>query len=392
MKRKESWSYGQFLTNTSVKIAKNPVPILLIVALIAVIGFQIDPIIPIDANQNDFVPSNMPALIQMNQVTRILGSTTTADFYVQGARVTDLDTLQWIKTFQDYELSHHSEITSATSIVTYIMAYNGGVMPQTQSQVNAALDKMPSSVKDQYLSGSMRGVIAFGMTNLQIPQEEDLKNVMEKDITFLQPPPGITVQPTGSFEVFTGLISGLTSSKDEMTYLGFALIFIFLALVYRHVHAVSPMIPIVFIVGWNSVMMYILGLSYTPLTATLGSMTIGVAAEYTILVMERYSEEEERLHDHIAAIQESVKRIGTAITVSGLATFFGFSALCLSSFPITSNFGISTLIAVGFSLCGAIFIMPAVLSLMGQFTEWLETRKSSSHVTTGSIQNAETPE
>jgi predicted RND superfamily exporter protein len=215
---------------------------------------------------------------------------------------------------------------------------------------------------------------------------------MEKDITFLQPPPGITVQPTGSFEVFTGLISGLTSSKDEMTYLGFALIFIFLALVYRHVHAVSPMIPIVFIVGWNSVMMYILGLSYTPLTATLGSMTIGVAAEYTILVMERYSEEEERLHDHIAAIQESVKRIGTAITVSGLATFFGFSALCLSSFPITSNFGISTLIAVGFSLCGAIFIMPAVLSLMGQFTEWLETRKSSSHVTTGSIQNAETPE
>ena len=56
--------------------------------------------------------------------------------------------------------------------------------------------------------------------------------------------------------------------------------------------------------------------------------------------MERYSEEEDRLHDHIAAIQESVKRIGTAITVSGLATFFGFSALCLSNFPIISNFGI----------------------------------------------------
>jgi hydrophobe/amphiphile efflux-3 (HAE3) family protein len=375
VQKKESWSYGQFLTNTSVKIAKNPVPILLIVALIAVIGFQIDPIIPIDANQNDFVPSNMPALIQMNQVTRILGSTTTADFYVQGARVTDLDTLQWIKTFQDYELSHHSEITSATSIVTYVMAYNGGVMPQSQSQVDAALDKIPQSVKDQYLSGSMRGVIEFGMTNLQIPQEEDLKDVMVKDITFLQPPIGISIQPTGNFEVFTDLIGGLTSSKDEMTYLGFALIFVFLALVYRHIHAVSPMIPIVLIVGWNSVMMYILGLSYTPLTATLGSMTIGVAAEYTILVMERYSEEEERLHDHIAAIQESVKRIGTAITVSGLATFFGFSALCLSSFPITSNFGISTLIAVGFSLCGAIFIMPAVLSLMGKFSEWLDERK-----------------
>ena len=373
--QKSSWSYGRFLTGTSVKIAKNPVPILLIAALIAVIGFQIDPLIAIEANQNNFVPSDMPAKIQMDKVTRVLGSTSTADFYVQGGRVTDLDTIQWMKSFQDYELSHHSEITSSTSIVTYILAYNGGVMPLTQSQLDRVLDTIPSGVKDQYLSGSMRGVMHFGMINLQIPQEENLKKVMVSDIAFLQPPPGISVQPVGVFDIMTTLIGGLSSSKDEMTYLGFALIFVFLALVYRHIHAISPLIPIVLVVGWNSVAMYILGISYSPLTATLGSMTIGVAAEYTILVMERYSEEEERLHDHIAAIQESVNRIGTAITVSGLATFFGFSALCLASFPITSNFGVSTLIAVGFSLIGAIFIMPAVLSLMGQFTEWMEKKK-----------------
>jgi hypothetical protein len=73
-----------------------------------------------------------------------------------------------------------------------------------------------------------------------------------------------------------------------------------------------------------------------------------------------------------------VNKIGTAITISGLATFFGFSALCLSSFPIISNFGITTLIAVGFSLIGAIFIMPAILSVMGDLTERLERRKKHS--------------
>ena len=376
--KKNSWSYGQFLTDTSVKIAKNPVPILLIVVLIAAIGFQLDPLIPIEANQNNFVPSNMPAKILMDKVTSILGSTTTADFYVEGARVTDLDTIQWMKSFQDYELAHHPQITSATSIVTYIMDYNGGVMPQTQSELNAVLERIPSETRDQYISGSMRGAITFGMVNLQIPQEQDLKNQMESDITFLQPPEGISLQPSGDFEVYTSLISGLSSSKDEMTYLGFALIFIFLALVYRHIHALSPLIPIVLIVGWNSVAMYLLGIAYSPLTATLGSMTIGVAAEYTILMMERYAEEEERLGDHMAAIQQSVNRIGTAITVSGLATFFGFSALCLASFPITSNFGVTTLIAVGFSLTGTIFVMPAVLSFVGRFTEWLERRQKKS--------------
>jgi hydrophobe/amphiphile efflux-3 (HAE3) family protein len=376
--KKSSWSYGQFLTDISVKIAKNPIPILLIAGMITLVGFQIDSLIPIETNENSFVPSDMPAKVQMDKVTGILGSTSTADFIIQGNRVTDLDTVQWLKEFQDYELAHHTELTRATSIVTYILAYNGGVMPEDQDQLNAVIEKIPADVKKSYLSGSMEGVIRFNTIKLEMSPLNDLKVQMEKDIKFLEPPMGITLAPVGSFYLFTSLINGLVSSKEAMTYLGLVLVFLFLALVYRHIHAITPLVPIIFIVGWNAVAMYLLGIAYTPLTATLGSMTIGVAAEYTILVMERYAEEEERLHDHIAAIQESVNKIGTAITISGLATFFGFSALCLSSFPIMSNFGITTLIAVGFSLMGAIFIMPAILSVMGDLTERLEQRKKLS--------------
>ncbi len=248
-------------------------------------------------------------------------------------------------------------------------------MPETQDQLDTVLEKIPSDIKKPYLSGSMDAVIQFGTQKLESTEKSSLKEQMVKDIAFLQPPVGIKVEPTGSFDLFTSLMGELSSSKESMTYLGFILVFVFLVLVYRHLHAVSPLVPIVIIIGWNAVAMYTLGIAYNPLTATLGSMTIGVAAEYTILVMERYAEEQERLHDHLAAIQESVNKIGTAITVSGLATFFGFSALCLASFPIISNFGITTLIAVGFSLMGAIFIMPAILSLIGGFTERLEKNK-----------------
>jgi len=372
---RKKWSYANFLTDTSVRIAKNPIPILLVVGLVAVIGFQLDPTIPVQADQNTFVPSDMPAKIQFDKVTRVLGSTSTADFYVQGNRVTDIDTIKWMKNFQDHELASYSQFTSAESIANYVSDYNNGVMPETQSQLDTVLEKIPQDIKDQYLSGSNRGLISFYTVHLQIPEEDDLKKEMINDISFLEPPQGITLTPVGNFSIFTTLIGSLTSSKDEMTYLGFILILIFLVVVYRHFHAVSPLIPIVMVVGCNSLAMYILGMAYTPLTATLGSMTIGVAAEYTILVMERYAEEEEKLHNRISAIKESVQKIGSAITVSGLATFFGFSALCLSSFPIMSNFGVSTLIAVGFSLCGAIFLMPAVLSLIGGFTEWWDERR-----------------
>jgi hydrophobe/amphiphile efflux-3 (HAE3) family protein len=376
--KKSSWSYGQFLTDISVKIAKNPIPILLIAGMVAFVGFQIDPQIPIETSENAFVPSDMPAKVQMDKVTGILGSTSTADFIIQGSRVTDLDTVRWMKGFQEYELAHHTELTRATSIVTYILAYNGGVLPEDQSQLNAVIEQIPPEVKKSYLSGSMEGVIRFNTIKMEMSSLDNLKIQMEKDIKFLQPPAGITLAPVGSFYLFTSLINGLVSSKEAMTILGFLLVFVFLAVVYRRIDAVSPLVPIIFIVGWNAAAMYMLGIAYTPLTATLGSMTIGVAAEYTILVMERYEEEQERLHDHVAAIQESVNKIGTAITISGLATFFGFSALCLASFPIISNFGITTLIAVGFSLIGAIFIMPAILSVMGDLTERLEERKKRS--------------
>jgi len=375
--KKKGFSYGEFLTSTSVRIAKNPIPILLVAGLIAVIGFQIDPIIAIETNENAFVPSDMPAKILMDKVGRIMGSTDTAAFYVQGQSVTDLDTIKWMKEFQDYELSHHQQITQATSIVTYVLAYNNDELPETQAQLDSILAQIPASTKKPYVSGSMDAMIQFGTKKLESTEKTSLKEQMIRDIEFLEPPVGITVTPTGNFDLFTSLMASLSESKESMTYLGFVLIFFFLVLVYRHLHAVSPLVPIIFIVGWNAVAMYALGIAYTPLPATLGSMTIGVAAEYTILVMERYAEEQERLHDHMAAIQESVQKIGTAITVSGLATFFGFSALCLASFPIISNFGITTLIAVAFSLMGAIFIMPAVLSLIGDLTDRMEKKNES---------------
>jgi hydrophobe/amphiphile efflux-3 (HAE3) family protein len=381
-KKKTGFSYGQFLTDTSVKIARNPVPVLLLAGLIALIGFQIDPTIPVSSDENAFVPSDMPAKINMDKVTRIIGATSTADLMVQGSRVTDLDTVIWIKEFQDYELSHHTEMTGATSIANLILQYNGGVMPQTQAELDTVLASIPEDTKKAYLSDPMCGIIRFSTGDLSMTRQNTLKEQVIADIAFIEPPIGISVEPAGNFEVMTTLLGAMTESKDTMTVLGFIFVGIFLILVYRHLHAVSPMIPIIFVVGWNAVMMYIIGLTYNPLTATLGSMTIGVAAEYTILVMERYAEEEERLHDPIAAIQESVQKIGSAITVSGLATFFGFSALCLATFPIISNFGISTLIAVAFSLIGAIFIMPAVLSLVGQLTAWLDSRKNG-HGATG---------
>ena len=160
---------------------------------------------------------------------------------------------------------------------------------------------------------------------------------MEKDLDWYTMHPGMSAEYTGKMVMFTDLINGIKETKNLMTYFGFVLILIYLLLVYRKFSAVSPLIPIVMIVGWNGLVMYVCGLSYSLLSATLGAMTIGVASEYTILIMERYQEEKETGEDMFTAIQTSIQKIGTAISVSGLTTAFGFSALILSTSPVIQN-------------------------------------------------------
>jgi hypothetical protein len=93
----------------------------------------------------------------------------------------------------------------------------------------------------------------------------------------------------------------------------------------------------------------------------------GVASEYSLLILERSYEERAPGLAIIPTIQNCVQRIGTAIIVAGMTTFFGFTSLMLSSFGIISNFGLVTVISVFFPLIGAIIVMPAILVLAGRF-------------------------
>lgn len=359
--------YDATLGKIAYTIAKHPVPVILFVFLVAAIGFQLDNEVPISADEKTFVPSDMPALVNMNKVTRTMGATSTIPLVVSGENVLDPLTLAWIREFGEYEVTRNDKITGVTSIATILSQYNNGVLPETSAGIQQTLSRIPAETRDRYLNGNMETVLEFTTVDMEMSQARSQIKVIQKDIGWITPPIGDTARITGSLEMFSSLMDDISNSKTLMTILGFAMILGFLLLVYRRIHAAAPLVPIIAIVGWNGVIMYLLGLDYTPLTAVLGSMTIGVASEYTVLIMERVDEELARGLDLLSAIQTSVQKIGTAITVSGLTTVFGFAALTLSEFNIISNFGITTVITVGFSLAGAILIMPAVISLMYRF-------------------------
>jgi len=158
------------------------------------------------------------------------------------------------------------------------------------------------------------------------------------------------------------LINGLTTGRRNMTLLGLVLIFFILLLVYRDLlKAILPILPMVMVIGWMGGLMYLTGMKYNPMTATLGALVLGVGSEYAILTMERFYEEKERTDDTTKALFKAVGSIGPAIVASGLTTVFGFSALIASPFPMTSGFGTITVLSVIFALLATFIIFPVLL-------------------------------
>lgn len=169
----------------------------------------------------------------------------------------------------------------------------------------------------------------------------------EEDLAWMTPPPGVSVRATGQSVLMTTVMDALTSGRVEMSLLGLVLIFILLIIIYRDlIKALLPVLPMLVVIGWMGLVMYYGGLKYTPLTATLGALVLGIGSEYAILMMERFYEELTNVGDPYEALKITANRIGSALVASGATVVFGFAALMSSSFNIISNFGLVTVLSV----------------------------------------------
>jgi uncharacterized protein len=357
-------AYGKNLSVLAGKIAHHALPVLIIAVVIAGVGISMDKDILIDMSQQSMVPSDLPAQLVSDKVTSVAGSFTPLPLYIRGIDTTTVNGITWIDRMCTYLPEKNTEIASIDSLPALIRSKNNGVLPTSQADLDAILATIPPEQLAAYRIDATTSIVTISTKSMTVNQQCAFVDNVQNDIAWLEPPAGAEVTPTGDFTLYTSLTEQVKISKDQMTMLGFILILIFLLLVYRTWVAATPLIPLICVVGWNPLAMIALGQNYNLLTAVLGSMTIGVGSEYTVLVMERYIEEVKATGDPFKSRKEAVRKIGAAVTVSGLVTASGFSALLFAPFPILSSFGLATVFAVIFSLLGSILIMPAALALV----------------------------
>jgi hydrophobe/amphiphile efflux-3 (HAE3) family protein len=357
-------------------VIKHPAIILPIALLATVGGLVADSHIETETDEAKFISSDVAVIKDLRTLEELAGGISTANVLVEAPDVTDPQVLNWMLEAEQRIRSEHSEIVTGTSSVAdLVLQSTGGVMPQTSQEVKQILAQVPENIKrnlanDDYTAANL--IVNIG--EMDIDQMRELNEQLTNDIA--NHPEGVSVTLTGMSVIGTELFEALTSGRIEMTLIGVAFIFFGLLVLFRLnlFRAVAAALPICLIIGWSSGVMYLSGIKYTPLTATLGALILGIGTEFTILLMMRYYEEREKGEGPSEAMTTAMTKIGRAVIASGLTVIGCFAALLIAQdFPILRDFGIVTMVNVFFALVSTLVVLPTLIVL---FDRWRERRRA----------------
>jgi RND superfamily putative drug exporter len=110
--------------------------------------------------------------------------------------------------------------------------------------------------------------------------------------------------------------------------------------------------------GFTSVSTYAV-----DLTIALG---LGLALDYSLLLVNRYREEVGYGRGFREAIARAVETAGRTIVFSGITVALAFTALLVFPLYFLQSFAYAVIAVVAFAVLGALFVMPALLDVFAK--------------------------
>lgn len=195
----------------------------------------------------------------------------------------------------------------------------------------------------------------------------DLRDDLALDVAPLEDV-GLTATPTSQNIIGGVVVNSLSSS--QVNSLIITLIAATLVLVInfwfenrRPFLGVITMAPVALVVLWTFGLMYLSGIPFGPVTATLTGLAVGIGVPYTIHMARRFEEDRARFTDVNDAIRSTTRHTGGALAGSAFTTAAGFGILVTSTLTPFQQMGQVTSYAIMLSLVGAVLVLPSMLVL-----------------------------
>lgn len=349
------------------KIVVKSAPIILIISIaLSGIGFIADTKVGVETDIETFMPQDMDALHDIHYIRDIVGSTNQMVILMEDDNLLSEENLQWMRNIVDEVENKFSERIVDIKFIDHTVEHISPVEKLSLSDyTNIIKEDIPEAQSRMFINDEMdRGVI---LMNVEHMATEELQEFVEDMDHILKDAP-IKTSITGKSVLDVEMVKGLTDGRLRMTIIGLALVFAALLLLYRSFFkALVAVLPVILIVGMSGGIMNLIGLKYTPITATLGALVLGMGTEMTVMLLERYLEERNLGKEKEEAMATTIKNIGRATVASGLTTVGGFSVLMTSKFVILQDFGLMTVINISLALITTFVILPALIWIFDRF-------------------------
>jgi len=352
----------KFSTKTVIKFTT---PILIVVICLSCMGFLADKNVGVETDIETFMPQNMTALEDIHSIRDKVGSTDQIVIYLKDSSILTEENIDWIQLkTKDIEEDYPNLIVGIKSIDTLVTNSSLNENISYEEFVNI-VNNLPKQQSKMFINNDKtEAVIILNITHLSSNDLKDFIAQLNNDSNDTS----MEIMITGKSALDVEMINGLTSGRVKMTIIGLILVFSALLILYKNiVKALIPIIPVIMIIGMSSGLMYLLGIKYTPITATLGALVLGMGTEMTVMLLERYLEERKSGKNKLESMITTVTKIGKAIVASGLTTIGGFSVLMASQFVILKDFGLMTVINISLALLSTFVILPPIIILLDKF-------------------------
>ncbi|MEE8373385.1 MAG: hydrophobe/amphiphile efflux-3 (HAE3) family transporter, partial [Dehalococcoidia bacterium] len=348
-------------------VIRHPAIVIFVALSLSVAGFVADSQIETETDETRMISENVVAMKDYQTLKEVMSGVVTLNVLVEADDVTDPEVISWIADYDGRVSREMQDNVVTVDSFTDLVVRGGGIgVPETPGETKQVLQGASPQIRRNLVNDDFTAAnIVVGLLNTDQNEVEQLRHVEEqlRDLASSHPE-GVTVAITGASSLGPDLLDAFTSGRFKMTMIGVGFVFLALLVLFRFsiLKAFMATLPIGLIIGWSSGLMYVGGIKYTPLTACLGLLILGIGVEYTILLMMRYYEERGKGVEAGEAMVVAVTRIGRPILASGLTTIGGFAALMAATdFLILRYFGLMTVIDVSLALASTLFILPPLI-------------------------------
>jgi RND superfamily putative drug exporter len=109
----------------------------------------------------------------------------------------------------------------------------------------------------------------------------------------------------------------------------------------------------------------------------IGLIGLGIAIDYSLIVVTRWREERAHGRDNIAAVEAAMAHAGRAVVFSGLTVAVGLLALVVLPVPMLQSVGYGGVLVPLVSVAVAVTLLPVLLATVGPRLDWPRVRDES---------------